>query len=256
MIRPFLFSGLTCKHGLDCLVEDPATGLHRPRNYLQSLEMQNTYLENRLAYLERILKDTRPDVAIDHLETRPAEANDLVHRSPGDASSANLPPDVVPPGADMLSSEVALLCLSATGREPQYFGPSSALSFSRIASTVMGLPKHAGRGDSTVRSQAGPEEPRSPSQAETPRTRSKSRLVAEFPSASRLKRLSQAYFQNIHSQYPFLHRPTIEMMENKCIDANLKGEITDVDDMSLFFVLMVSAFLSSGHWRETESLSA
>ncbi|KAL2818637.1 hypothetical protein BJX63DRAFT_383600 [Aspergillus granulosus] len=48
------------KSGRDCLVEDPATGLHRPRDYLKSLE-------SRVAYLESLLQQVRPDVALDHM---------------------------------------------------------------------------------------------------------------------------------------------------------------------------------------------
>lgn len=41
---------------------------------------------------------------------------------------------------DMLSNEVAILCLSAADREPQFFGSSSAVFFSRIASASIKLP--------------------------------------------------------------------------------------------------------------------
>jgi hypothetical protein len=54
---PFAKSSLTLS---DCLVEDPATGLYRPRDYLQSLEA-------RVAYLEGLLQQVNPEVALDHL---------------------------------------------------------------------------------------------------------------------------------------------------------------------------------------------
>jgi len=47
-------------HLTDCLVEDPATVLYRPRDYLQSLEA-------RVAYLEGLLQQVNPEVALDHL---------------------------------------------------------------------------------------------------------------------------------------------------------------------------------------------
>jgi hypothetical protein len=164
-------------------------------------------------------------VASDHLENQESGP-----RPPAEAQIAASSTGTDAPAAEALSNEVALLCLSAAGREPQYFGPSSALSFSMIASSVMGLPRQAAirtsdrdtgggvRGDLRTMS----------------RTRSKTRLMSEFPSASKVAQLSQAYFKSTHPQYPFLHRQTIQAMENKCLEANLKG-----DDMSLFFVLMV-----------------
>lgn len=224
-------------------MEDPASGLHRPRDYIQSLESQNTYLEARLAYLENLLKEARPEVAYDHLQSQ-----ELVGGQPVEARSDARSTEPEAPAADVLSNEVALLCLSAAGREPQYFGPSSALSFSRIASSVMGLPRHGTNG--SVRGQAGEvrDELRTIS-----RTRSKTRLMSEFPSASKVALLSQAYFKNIQPQYPFLHRQTIQAMEKKCLEANLKGELDQVDDMSLFFVLMVCRPLT--HYMAHNSLT-
>uniref|UniRef100_A0A0B7KIT9 Zn(2)-C6 fungal-type domain-containing protein n=1 Tax=Bionectria ochroleuca TaxID=29856 RepID=A0A0B7KIT9_BIOOC len=111
--------------GKECLVEDPATGLHRPRDYMQSLK-------SRVAYLESLLQQVRPDVAVDHYPYAPSDnppppattTAGQHHR----AGSQEPEQEV-----DGLSSDVALLCLSAAGREPHYFGPSSALSFSRIS---------------------------------------------------------------------------------------------------------------------------
>jgi hypothetical protein len=91
-------------------VEDPATGLHRPRDYLRSLE-------SRVAYLESLLQQSRPEVALDHLgggRRLPPSALEQVSPS-READDDNI---------DDLSSDVALLCLSAAGREPHYFGPS------------------------------------------------------------------------------------------------------------------------------------
>jgi hypothetical protein len=93
----------------DCLVEDPATGLHRPRDYLRSLEA-------RVAYLESLLQQSRPEVALDHLSAAGVPQSAVEQVSPGwEACDENI---------DDLSSDVALLCLSAAGREPHYFGPS------------------------------------------------------------------------------------------------------------------------------------
>ena len=130
---------------------------------------------------------------------------------------------------DGLSTEVALLCLSAAGQEPHYFGPSCAVSFSRIVSATMGLPKRGGYSQH----EAATPEARHP---EVHRT-----LSVLFPSPRLAATLSQAYFKNIHPQYPFLHKPTFKAWEEICASANATGNLDDIDDLPLFFVLMVYA---------------
>jgi hypothetical protein len=130
---------------------------------------------------------------------------------------------------DVLSSEVALLCLSAAGREPHYFGPSSAVSFSRIVSATMGL---ASRGGSSQHSRDGFGKGIG---SEVPRE-----VPLRLPSPKLRANLSEAYFNNIHPQYPFLHKPTFEIWEETCLKASLEGDLNSVGGVSLFFVLMVS----------------
>lgn len=226
-------------------MEDPATGLHRPRDYIRSLETQAKFLDDRVAYLESILKETRPDLALDHMTTENPEAEFEASpitsggtrvRESGNSWAGNRAGDGQAPGADVLSDEVALLCLGAAGREPQYFGPSSALSFSRIAGSVMGLP----RGNRATSSQPSNLNGQSGSQKQyRPDSGFGHRLVQEFPSPEKMAQLSQAYFGNIHLQYPFLHRPTIRGMEKECREAQLRGELTQVEDVALFLLLMV-----------------
>lgn len=238
----------------DCLVEDPGTGLHRPRDYMKSLEA-------RVAYLEGLLQQVRPDVALDHFgsnEDRDADSSPVPPCPPLPTSPA-MPSmhmrsafPVVPESSpldhmgfsrglqapsveaddhhvDMLSSEVALLCLSAAGREPHYFGPSSAVSFSRIVSATMGLTT---KGGSSQHSRGfdgkgiGSEVPRE--------------VTLRLPSPRLRANLSEAYFNNIHPQYPFLHKPTFEIWEETCLKASLEGDLNGVSGVSLFFVLMVS----------------
>lgn len=211
----------------DCLVEDPATGLHRPRDYLRSLE-------TRVAYLESLLQQTRPEVALDHLEDGQRQlSQDQI--SPGrDADNENI---------DDLSTDVALLCLSAAGREPHYFGPSCAVSFSRIVSATMGLHRRGGTSQHSG-SAAWPES--DIQEPEVQRT-----VSASFPSRNLAATLSQAYFKNIHPQYPFLHKPTFQAWEEACTRANQSGNMETAGDLPLFFVLMVYAIgsltLGSAH---------
>lgn len=220
---------------LDCLVEDPATGLHRPRDYIQSLEA-------RVAYLEWLLQQTRPEVASDHFGTQLPRSNGhgnmsmslsqtfaqppSIHASLSPTDEARSPP-VDDSGLNVLSNEVALLCLGAAGREPQYFGPSSAVPFARIVSSTLGLRRQDGKPSLQQNNTKDVRRSRQASQA------------IDFPSPSRMSTLSEAYFSNIHPQYPFLHKPTWRSMERECSEATRRGDWRAASDLSLYFVLMV-----------------
>ncbi|CAG8907070.1 unnamed protein product [Penicillium egyptiacum] len=201
----------------ECLVEDPATGLHRPRDYMQRLEAKVEYLEDLLQKYQHDLPCDRQ--VSPSTESREASAEE--RSSPAVESTSNL---------DMLSSEVALLCLSAAGREPQFFGPSSAVFFSRIASASIDLPLH--RSSWSTRPQVR-DDIEYPGQS--------SMTSVELPSPAKAAMLTQAYFKSIHPQYPFLHRPTFLNMEQECLNASGLGDITTADPVSLFFVLMTYA---------------
>ncbi|KAK7414560.1 hypothetical protein QQX98_006587 [Neonectria punicea] len=224
----------------ECLVEDPATGLYRPRDYMQSLEA-------RVAYLEGLLQKTRPDVALDHLvesdmdvpASQEPPAASIHDDGPGGTSV-----EVEDP-ADQLSADVALLCLSAAGREPHYFGPSSAVSFSRIVSAAMKLPRMVGGSQNSVL------------MAENGAFSSAQLFPISFPSPALGSTLSQAYFNNLHPQYPFLHRPTFQFWEDSCIKADASGNLYAAGDVAVFFVWMVYAIaslaLGPAHYDTAES---
>lgn len=241
----------TCQNclskGRDCLVEDPATGLLRPRGYMQSLE-------TRVAYLEELLRQTRPDIATDHF-ARPETVGEL--HSPGLGSSAALQstttlvqngnaaqalPHASPShsadfsrlvshdgqgdGSD-LASEVALLALGAAGREPQYFGPSSALSFARVAGAAFSL--HKKHDDPQLSGEMD--------DVSFQTQQMKRRLDLPMPHEAR--KLSGAYFNNVYPQYPILHRPTFVRWEEQCLQASQLGNLETAPRTALFFVLMV-----------------
>lgn len=90
------------------------------------------------------------------------------------------------PGLNVLSNEVALLCLGAAGREPQYFGPSSAVPFARIVSSTLGLRHRQSRREAQQRNTMTAQEDKWSSQ------------ILDFPSQVRSTTLSEAYFSNIH----------------------------------------------------------
>lgn len=135
-------------------------------------------------------------------------------------------------GTDMddLPSEVAILCSNASGREPRYLGPSSALSFSRVASEAMGLRT---RGTIPSTSDFG----ESPSRS----VRNEYTRTPQWPSPGMAELLSRSYFSNIHPQYPFLHRPTFRVWEQECLRAAQEGTTSTLSNVSMLFVSMVYA---------------
>lgn len=218
-------------------------------------------LEARVAYLEGLLQESRPEVAIDHFaglglsqqarqanrgaldstgaaNVAPGAANTAtattsqLQQASGDTPNSDLSDvrSTEPHESDLLSNEVALLCLGAAGREPQYFGPSSAVHFSRIVGSTLRLPRRGGTGSHY-------------SNASDSATRRTARYLG-FPDTATMAKLSEAYFSNIHPQYPFLHQPTFRAMEQECLEASLRNNINAASESSLFFVLMVRHFLS------------
>jgi hypothetical protein len=153
-----------------------------------------------------------PDLASD---TRP-------ERSPGGGTSSVGDNN----GAD-LTSDVALLALSAAGREPHYFGPSSALSFSRVASSALRI--YNGYSASQQGAYGATRDSPTPSAS----------LTVPFPSPVVGRSLSAAYFNHVHPQYPFLHRPTFEAWEQTCLQTQQADDTECVDVIPLFFVFMV-----------------
>ncbi|KAF7191361.1 Positive regulator of purine utilization [Pseudocercospora fuligena] len=218
------------KSDRDCLVEDPATGLQRPRDYMQTLEA-------RVAYLESLLQDARPDIALDHLTHR--------ERQPEGNHVRHSPRSQIGDEVDRVSTDVALLCVSAAGREPHYFGPSSAISFSRIASQSMGLHPSLGASPLTV-------------DDDDSEVRDNRKLI--FPSRIAGAALSRAYFENVAPQYPFLHRPTFDSWEERCHEQWANADAPPTSHLPIFFVLMVYAIgslaLGPKHYDEAEAFYA
>ena len=210
-------------------------------------------LEARVAYLEGLLQQARPDVALDHLASAEQGRSDLSpeamfpefpqasaprsgEKAQGGTTDANAVENrqrgtstEVEDPADQLSADVALLCLTAAGKEPHYFGPSSAVTFSRVVSAAMNLPNNVRGSQATTTNFdhgcSGWDFARP--------------CLVTFPSGPLGTALSQAYFNNIHPQYPFLHRPTFQFWEEMCFRADDSGDISGAGDIAQFFVWMV-----------------
>ncbi|RKL08437.1 hypothetical protein BFJ71_g1724 [Fusarium oxysporum] len=151
---------------ITCLVEDPATRRHQPRNYVETLEAKVAFLEDLLRKARQ--ENTTPPVAASRPEDTPSGSSPEVSETKDDDDDDD---------ASALSSKVALLGMTADGEARHYLGIS----------------------------------------------------------------LSNAYFENIHPHYPFLHEPTFRRWEDTLVrPSNTIGEL-DFDPAPLFFVNMVYA---------------
>lgn len=239
------------------------TRRQQPRAYVQALE-------ERCAMLERLLQaqvSADPDTDNANVDDSPdelhAEDGDSTSPPPG-ANPANgiitsgtdagnelsripaAPADIMTPIATVsisaecgndspsdLSSEVGLLCVNAAGREPQYFGPSSSFSFSRILSSSLSrLPNQY-----------------EPSLGKINSTQSHSNPAAcppePLPSRAIGAMLSKTYFTNINPQYPFLHQPTFARWEDELMTAVETEDSAARDPSTSYFVFMVRLDLTS-----------
>ena len=121
-----------------------------------------------------------------------------------------------------LSSMVGTLSLNAAGAEPRYLGSSSVFAFARfikpaLRKAVSSMPVDI---DDL---ELPPPEPC---------------LLPDYHTAVRL---SNAYFENIHPQYPFLHEPTFRMWETALEDPFDAMTVLDCNPVPLYFLNMVCA---------------
>ncbi|KAK3656292.1 hypothetical protein LTR56_002993 [Elasticomyces elasticus] len=209
-------------------MEDPSTRRQLPPGYIETLEA-------RIAMLEGLLRDSRPEMALDHI--RPDDSNpslgefEAAPEVESDVTRMYFDTPTAPATASKADVPVMLerLCMSSVVGSPAYFGLSSPLTFSRVLGTTFKALRFHGPGltmsgidiDNTV---LGPI-PR-PSPAPLP-----ARFFGEL--------LEGAYFDHIHPQYPFLHRPTFRSWQDKVFAATDRGEVPQ--PLHLFFVYMVYA---------------
>lgn len=115
--------------------------------------------------------------------------------------------------------------------EPQYLGSSSAFAFSRIISLSLNrnLPP-------TPTGELGDRQGSTPSPSPCP-----------LPDYDIALSLSNAYFKNIHPQYPFLHEPTFRTWETKIYDASPDVVDSELYGTLLFFTNMVFTPGSAEH---------
>ncbi|RSL48901.1 hypothetical protein CEP53_009368 [Fusarium sp. AF-6] len=201
---------------LACLVEDPSTKRQLPRNYLETLEERVELLE-RLLQQQGQVSQAQPSAALQASRSR-----DFNHFAAAAGPYPARDRDENDEATDLIS-KAGVLSLHASGAEPQYFGPSSMFSFSRVI--------HA-----CVR-QTVQEKPSNEFDAGLDEMDASALAPCRLPSYEVGLALSNAYFENVHLQYPFLHEPTFRQWENNAV--GLDSMVATPSE--LFFVNMVYA---------------
>lgn len=193
--------------GVVCLVEDPATKRQQPRNYLE-------ILEHRVESLEGMLRELQPSFATESTASPSSQVPTNNHR-PSTVTTEEDSPDL-----SDLSSMVGTLSINAAGAEPHYLGPSSVFAFTRFIKPSL----HQAISSIT------------PTQDHHNSSTPEPCPLPDYPTAVRL---SNAYFQNIHPQYPFLHEPTFRMWETALEDPLEAMSILNFNPVPLYFLNMV-----------------
>ncbi|GES57132.1 related to purine utilization positive regulator [Aspergillus terreus] len=201
--------GNCSRTGTSCLVQDPQTKRHRPRNHVE-------WLEERVASLEG--RDQRDTSDSSQTPRSVASCNDP------DSAQSNACTHGRADRANDLASRVGMLDFRTTQMEPQYLGSSSAFAFSHIINRSLSrdLPIEQGSGALGNRRQSSP----SPC------------MLPEYDVAVAL---SDSYFKYIHPQYPFLHEPTFRAWETTLYYPPQDFTADSLPSASLFFLNMVYA---------------
>ncbi|KAF8864018.1 hypothetical protein BDZ45DRAFT_685576 [Acephala macrosclerotiorum] len=228
------------KSGVPCV-----NGGRQQEKYLRAYI---TSLQNRIQWLESLLADNCPDIDLNNgprlvkegttQDGDPAETPEVAPTVRGGGTCPEMENDIDPaitneprqtagdPQPDRLAHEIGLVSVTG-GQDPRYIGPSSGYSFGRLILASIG------RRNATHRQRNLQSDPVIPTAAfeVVPST-----LPTSIEHATQL---STAYWENIHCQYPFLHKPThLKLMEHAYNSSN-------PSPIALFQVYMVLAISST-----------
>lgn len=119
-----------------------------------------------------------------------------------------------------------MLCLQSAGADPHYFGSSSAYSFTKMFSASLRAVRTKAPGLSMTGAADNLAQSR-PTPSPVP-----------LPDRPLTTMLTSAYFDQIHPQFPFLHRPTYAHWEEEVLQACEQGYTPE--PTKAFFVYAVS----------------
>lgn len=189
-------------------------------------------LETRIKWLESLLREKVPGISLDN---PPDNSPDLAQQDNHDGSAAA--PSSDQGGSETqgslrnISEQIGLVSI-APGTDMRYVGPSSGLFFTKYV--MAGLAKQIRMENQTADA--------TDQRADVPADL----LVVQpkdLPVDQRQARwLSQAYFDIVHPQYPFLHEPTYLETIQKIYDG---VEVGPIQEFQAFLVLAIGATIHS-----------
>jgi hypothetical protein len=198
-------------HGLTvCLYEDPISRRQLPRNYVENLERRLDYVETLLRQ-QQLVYQPQPEPGL--------QASSITTSSPEPRTLADYE---TTEDLHDLASKVGTLSLNAAGAEPHYLGSSSTFAFARLIKPLLSQV-----GNSTFQ-----DEPSEAVDLTTPAT-------CHLPDPATAVILSNAYFDNIHSQYPFLYEADFREWESAII---LHAHEPIIDSAPYFFLNIVCLY--------------
>ena len=130
-------------------------------------------------------------------------------------------------------SNLELLCLRSAGAEPHFFGATFGYPFGRIFSATLKAVRQQAPGLSVT----GVVDENS---LDRPRP-----APAPLPNRTIVNMLTTAYFDQVHPQFPFLHRPSYQQREEQVLSDAESGKTPNPIDA--FFVYIVSVKCLTSH---------
>ncbi|KAH6673288.1 fungal-specific transcription factor domain-containing protein [Halenospora varia] len=255
--------GSCSKGGVECIDGGKLDGIDSPRAYISSLK-------SRIQWLESIIQTNCPDIDLaqgprllnesgqsDVADVREPAQNNLslaTSQSPVQLrGEGNTPPRPdpstagtnVPPRQEVssnpnkqqtgLAHEIGLVSLSA-GTDPKYIGPSSGYFFAKL---VLACARQTQRS-------APPQELEQSAESRSARLFPRDTLsVPPTPlpeSMDYTVKISEAYFETIHLQYPFLHQPShMKLIEHVYAESEPKP----IAAFQVYMVLAIGATVLS-----------
>jgi hypothetical protein len=186
-----------------------------PRNYVENLERKLEYVETLLRQQQLVYQSPSvPEPQASSITASSPEPNNVAdHESPEALHD--------------LASKVGTLSLNAAGAEPHYLGSSSTFAFARLIKPLLSQ-----IGNSTLQ-----HDPSDAVDLTAP-------VTCHLPDPATALILSNAYFDNVQSQYPFIYEADFREWESAIV---LDAREPVIDSAPYFFlnIVCISA------WQQT-----
>jgi len=229
--------GACVRTGTECIYEDDLPGSRRTQPHHQSPSPaipSRAHDGNRVSPDHGTINSAVNDIEANHVAANNGASQSFVSAANAAMQTECEPSSQNPPSPDRnLSHQVGLVSLSA-GVDPKYIGSSSGYFFTQML------------GSTNASNDRVPA-----AQSQGIRQREERGIAVQafqdiqigLPATEALtKQLSEAYFDTIHLQYPFLHKPTHERLISETFKSNSQDEIAT---FQVTMVLSVSALILS-----------